>query len=466
MTVLRHPNNNGVTLSQWRKTAAGGETSLSGTDDFSAGLSYTVGAEQVFVNGVLIERGVDYTASTGTTVTGLTALVAGDIVTVSSPSSFQVANAIPKNTITAKGDLIVATGASTPANLAVGADGTTLVANSSASTGVSWAGPVQTAGKNSLINGNFDIWQRGTSISTSGSFPYASDRWAHNYGSAHTMSQQTTGVPAGSRYCLRVTTNTTGGVAYTGQVIETANVVPLQGQTVTVSIKVRRNSSFVGDLLLGINKSSTVDNAMSGSWNSVVSATATNANLPTGTGSANWFTVTSTFAVPNDGTANSLYIVLQPLSNQTSSGAYYEVAQAQLEIGSVATAFSRAGGTLQGELAACQRYYFREGYVGSGYEPFASGMCFSTTQALIASRLPFQMRNSPAVTYSSTASNFAVRSSSNTLIALTAIALDSYSPWEIFHKITVASGLTAGNATLLNVNGTNNPCYIEYNSEL
>ena len=138
MTVIRHPNNQGVTLSQWRKTAAGGETSVSGTDDFSAGLAYTAGAEQVFVNGVLLERGVDYTASTGTTVTGLTALVAGDIVTVSSPSAFNVANAIPKATITAKGDLLVGTGASTPANLAVGADGTTLVANSANASGLGW----------------------------------------------------------------------------------------------------------------------------------------------------------------------------------------------------------------------------------------------------------------------------------------------------------------------------------------
>ena len=465
MTVLRHPNNNGVTLSQWRKTAAGGETSLSGTDDFSAGLSYTVGAEQVFVNGVLIERGVDYTASTGTTVTGLTALVAGDIVTVSSPSSFQVANAIPKNTITAKGDLIVATGASTPANLAVGADGTTLVANSSASTGVSWAGPVQTAGKNSLINGNFDIWQRGTSISTSGSFPYASDRWAHNYGSAHTMSQQTTGVPAGSRYCLRVTTNTTGGVAYTGQVIETANVVPLQGQTVTVSIKVRRNSSFVGDLLLGINKSSTVDNAMSGSWNSVVSATATNANLPTGTGSANWFTVTSTFAVPNDGTANSLYIVLQPLSNQTSSGAYYEVAQAQLEIGSVATAFSRAGGTLQGELAACQRYYWRN-TSNAAYAPLSlvTGAS-STTVAYVPFFFPVDMRVAPtAIEYPTSFTGLSLGDGTNRT-AVTGLSLDSPSTRSTNLNATVASGLTQYRPTFLQCNNAST-AYIAFSAEL
>jgi hypothetical protein len=65
---------------RWRKTAAGGETSLSGNDDGGSSLSYVVGNEQVFLNGVLQQRGVDYTASTGTSITGLTALTAGDIV--------------------------------------------------------------------------------------------------------------------------------------------------------------------------------------------------------------------------------------------------------------------------------------------------------------------------------------------------------------------------------------------------
>jgi len=65
---------------RWRKTAAGGETSLSGNDDSGSALSYQAGNEQVFLNGVLQQRGVDYTAGTGTSIDGLTALTAGDIV--------------------------------------------------------------------------------------------------------------------------------------------------------------------------------------------------------------------------------------------------------------------------------------------------------------------------------------------------------------------------------------------------
>jgi hypothetical protein len=67
---------------RWRKTMAGGETSLSGNDDSSLSLAYTPGYEQLYINGVLQVRGGDYTATTGTTVTGLTALVANDVVEI------------------------------------------------------------------------------------------------------------------------------------------------------------------------------------------------------------------------------------------------------------------------------------------------------------------------------------------------------------------------------------------------
>ena len=77
---------------RWRKTMAGGETSLSGNDDSSLPLAYTPGYEQLYINGVLQVRGQDYTATTGTTVTGLTALVANDVVEIFSAVARTVAD--------------------------------------------------------------------------------------------------------------------------------------------------------------------------------------------------------------------------------------------------------------------------------------------------------------------------------------------------------------------------------------
>jgi hypothetical protein len=102
---------------RWRKTMAGGETSLSGNDDSSLPLGYTPGYEQLYINGVLMVRGVDYTATTGTTVTGLTALVADDVVEVFSTLARTVADVYTQTQSDTKYGII---GTSAPFRMAAG----------------------------------------------------------------------------------------------------------------------------------------------------------------------------------------------------------------------------------------------------------------------------------------------------------------------------------------------------------
>lgn len=73
-------------------TATGGETSISGTDDNGDTLSYTVGAVQVYLNGVRLIEDVDFTASDGASITGLTALSAGDTLVVDIYAAFSIAD--------------------------------------------------------------------------------------------------------------------------------------------------------------------------------------------------------------------------------------------------------------------------------------------------------------------------------------------------------------------------------------
>ena len=90
--IDQYPPANGVLTSLiWRKTAAGGETSLSGYDNASQVLSYTPGQEQVYLNGILLVRGSDYTATNGTSITGLAALAADDFVQINCYNNFSVA---------------------------------------------------------------------------------------------------------------------------------------------------------------------------------------------------------------------------------------------------------------------------------------------------------------------------------------------------------------------------------------
>jgi hypothetical protein len=124
---------------RYRFTASGGETSVSGTDANGLTLSYIPGKEQVYLNGILLVRTSDYTASTGTSITSLAALAAGDIVEIITFTAFDLATAIDKALFDAKGDILVATGADTPGKLTVGANGKFLKANSATATGLEWA---------------------------------------------------------------------------------------------------------------------------------------------------------------------------------------------------------------------------------------------------------------------------------------------------------------------------------------
>jgi hypothetical protein len=126
---------------RWSDQPAAGTTVLSGLDDNSVALVYDAGYEAVYRNGALLSRGNDYTATDGTTVTLLSATLAGDIIEIFANDLVPLTDAISKGQYTAKGALLSATATSTPGVLAVGTNNQVLTADSSTATGLKWAAP-------------------------------------------------------------------------------------------------------------------------------------------------------------------------------------------------------------------------------------------------------------------------------------------------------------------------------------
>ncbi len=293
--------------------------------------------------------------------------------------------------LTAKGDLFGYS--TTQARVAVGNDGETLVADSSTSTGLRYQGTMA-GGKNVVINGAMDIWQRGTANVTTAS-AYTADRWqkesATHYGVSRQTTSDTTNLP-NIQYCARVQ-RTSGSTSLSGmgfaQSIENAQSYQLIGKTVVMSFWARAGANYSAAssaLTTTLYSGTGTDANVTSSWSGTATVATSNITLTT-----TWQRFSITGTVASSATQLAVYINANP-SGTAGANDYYEITGVQVELGSVATAFTRAGGTLQGELAACQRYYQTSGT--SIYSAnVTSGSSYATNYFL-----PVQMRTSPTVT--------------------------------------------------------------------
>ena len=256
------------------------------------------------------------------------------------------------------------------------------------------------AGKNFLINGGFDIWQRGTSGLGAG---YVADRW---FSATSTASQDTTKVATGCQYSLKVTTSTTTAVAIY-QSIETANSVALAGKTVTLSHNLAASTSTLVYYQIGYSTSDNV--TPTGSFTTI------NSNSFTATTTMSAATPL-TVAIPS--TARTVWV--NYYTGSLASGVSIFFSGMQLEIGSVATPFSRAGGTLSGELAACQRYYQALSAFGIFGYGTGSGQSIMTTIPFVTA-----MRAAPTVTITSNGTTSNLTSASIQNVSATSAILQA-----------------------------------------
>jgi hypothetical protein len=375
------------------------------------------------------------------------------------------ANAIQNAIVDAKGDLIAASAADTPARLAVGNNGETLVADSSTSTGLRYtAGTVQA---NPILNSAFQVWQRGTTSATTDRI-YTADRWQKGSGTNYTHSRQTTSDTTNLpfiQYSLRAqrtaSSSSTTAVEL-GQSMETINCIPFAGKTVTMSFYARAGANFssTSNLLLSqvYSGTSTDGNLFSGTFTGAATPVSSNVTLTT-----TWqrFTITGTIAT----TATQLcpYFVYTP-TGTAGANDWFEITGVQLDIGSVALPFRTYAGTIQGELAACQRYYWRQ--TGpNAYSAFSNaGAAASTVQAVGIFQNPSPMRTVPT---SIDFANIEFRTVASAGYAVSGFTLDGGSSSNILSYAygTISSGPAAN--TFGRICGSNNAAaYVGFSAEL
>ena len=213
--------------------------------------------------------------------------------------------------------------------------------------------------RNAIINGGFDIWQRGTSFSNPGSGNFTADMWSIGYdgsGATRTISRQTfamgqTDVPGSPEYFYRYDQSVAGsGATKSTATVKIEDVTTFSGQSVTVSFYAKAGSSItLPNIILGQffgtggSPSANVDTTVASS----VSIT------------TSWTRYSYTVSVPSvsgktkgsDGN-DCLILDIQVPINTTFT---LDLSNVQVELGSVATPFERR--TIALEQSLCDRYF-------------------------------------------------------------------------------------------------------------
>jgi hypothetical protein len=262
------------------------------------------------------------------------------------------------------------------------------------------------SGKNAVINGGFDIWQRGTSSTNMVAGYYTADRWKtvrSGNVAGYTVSRQAT-FQAGTSYAIRLQRtagNTTTDSMFIGYAVETLDWTRYQGKTLTFSFYAKGGANYSptsGNLGVNLYTGTGTDQDPLAGLTGEVQQIGQNAVITT---TATRYTYT--FTCPSNSTDMRFNFSIAP-TGTAGAADFVEITGVQIELGSYATTFARTGGSIQGELAACQRYLPS---LDGNASDFIMGYAYGTNVAVYGVTFPVTARTAPnGITVSGTIQGF------------------------------------------------------------
>jgi hypothetical protein len=290
----------------------------------------------------------------------------------------------------------------------------------------------------------------------------------YSVGSGRTISRQATGDTTNLpfvQYAARLARDNAN--AATNQIrfvssLESVNSIPLAGKAVAYSFYARAGANYSGGALTTqlATGTGTDQNLLTAGYTGLAYAVNSTATLTT-----TWQRFTYTGTIGATATEIGMEFAWTP-TGTAGVNDWVEITGIQLEVGSIPTQFSRAGATIQGELAACQRYYYRLSSPSAGYKLVATGQFFSTTAAGVPISFPVRMRVVPtAFDTTATASDYGLLTAAGGTATMSALpTADYYTTDSVSIAGTLAGSGVAGNATILFFNGS--AAYLGFSAEL
>jgi len=324
--------------------------------------------------------------------------------------------------------------------------------------------PIPGSRKNLVTNGNFDIWQRGTSFSTGTEYTADAWRWIGTAGSG-AVSRQTftvgqTDVPGNPTYYWRATVGT-GDVAV---VLLTSIEGVGHGAGVPVTVSLWAKASETTGWLDGDSGPTLVQRY--GTGGSTATRVQLDGTFQSQSITTSWqkFVATATpgsISGKTVGAGNFLELYLQTDADLASS-ATLDIAQVQIEYGSVATSFD-AGGDIGTILNKCYRYYER--LTPNTATNQAIFQAYNVTSTVASGIFNYtHKRVAPTLTFTAGAT-FEVRHQTTTAVCTAAALSGSSDEDRCLCNFTVSSGLTGGQGCVIRRNDTDTT-YIEVSAEL